>query len=233
MTTDTVIHIAFAEDHAMFRQAVISFLNTIGGVAVDIEVANGKQLLDKLEEASVLPDICVLDMSMPVMDGFTTLVHIRQRWPDMKILVLSGFKHEVYIVRMMMAGINGYVHKSCGIEEVKVALVAIHSEGYYYSDQANSTLFHLVKTNVIKLQQFNDEEIEFLKYCCTDLTFHQIAVKMNVTDRNVEGKRDKLCERLGVNNRVSLAMFAVHMGLVHIEPNFSGKDILQNKLIKR
>jgi len=220
------IRIGFADDHNLVRKGIISMLQKLGGVDIVIEAVNGSELVSKMESAHKLPDICILDISMPVMDGFTVLREIKRRWPSMKILVLTAFFSEIYIIRMMQAGANGYLLKECDIEEVKAALMSIYEDGYYYSDCANSTVFHLINTKAIKSQSFTENEIEVLKYCCSDLSYSQIAQKMNTTIRSVEGYRDRLFHKLNLNSRVGLALFAIRFGLVTLDMNYTGKTII-------
>ena len=163
---------------------------------------------------------------MPVMDGFTALMEIRKKWPKMKTLILTGFNSEQYVIRMMMAGANGYLLKKCSENEIHDAINSIHENGYYYSECANSTLFHLVKTKTIKMQQFTDSEMEFLKYCCSELTLAQIAQKMKTTQAGVEGYRDRLYGKLNLSSRVELALFAVRFGIVPLEINNSGNKVI-------
>ncbi|MGN6568035.1 MAG: response regulator transcription factor [Flavipsychrobacter sp.] len=220
------IRIGFADDHNLVRKGIISMLSKLGGVDIVIEAVNGRELISKMEAAQKLPDLCILDISMPVMDGFTVLHEIKRRWPFMKILILTAFFSEIYIIRMMLAGANGYLLKECDIEEVKAAVISIYEEGYYYSECANSTVFHLINTNAIKTQAFTENEIEVLKYCCSDLSYSQIAQQMNTTIRSVEGYRDRLFHKLNVNNRVALVLFAIQFGLVILDTNYTGKTVI-------
>jgi len=220
------IQVAFADDHVMVRKGIISLLNSVGGIDVIIEADNGQQLITEIEEAKKKPEICILDINMPDMDGFTLLCEIKRKWPDMKILILTASDSELYVIRTMQAGANGYLLKRSDIEIVKEALCSIHSEGYYYSDCANSTIFHLVNTKAIKLQSLTESEITVLKYCCSDLTYGQIAQKMHTTIRSVEGCRDRLFNKLNLNNRTGLALFAIRFGLVTLETNYSGKTAI-------
>jgi len=232
MVQDALIHVAFADDHNLMRTAVVSLLESTGRIVVDIEAENGKVLLDKLEQAVVRPEICIIDISMPVMDGYTALREIRKRWPDMKTLILTGFNSEQYVIGLMLAGANGYLLKKCSENEIHDAIAAIHMDGYYYSECANSTLFHLVKTKAIKIQQFTDAEIEFLKYCPSELTQAEIAQRMKTTQASVDGYRNRLFSKLNVNSRMALALFAVQFGLVSIEVNRSGNSILSQPKTK-
>ena len=232
MQQQPVIHVAYAEDHNLIRRAIVSLLESTGTIAIDIEVEDGQQLIDELARAAARPEICIIDIGMPIMDGFTALVEIRKRWPDMKTLILTGHNSEQYVIRMIMAGANGYLLKKCSENEIHEAIMSIHNTGFYYSDCANSTLFQLIKTKVIKPQQFTQIEMEFLKWCCSELTFEQIAQKMKTTLSSVLGCRNRLFNKLNVASRVELVLFAVRFGVVSIEVNKSANAIMGFTKIK-
>lgn len=218
MEQTTEVHIAYADDHKAVRKGIISFLNGLGGIIVDIEANNGKELIRQMEKANQLPDVCIIDINMPQMDGFETLVEIKKRWRSMKVLILTVHDTELYIIiRMIRSGANGYLLKSCDPEEIKKALFTIHTKGVYFSDVISSQFFHAVQNREIKLPNFTAKEIEVLKYCCTDLSYVKIAEKMRTTSRSVEGYRDSLFKKLKVNSRVSLALYAVQFGYVPLE----------------
>ncbi len=217
MRRPTEIHIAYADDHKAVRKGIISFLYGLGGIIVDIEANNGKELIRQMEKADRLPDVCILDINMPQMDGFEALVEIKKRWQYVKVLIVTVHDTELYIMRMIRSGANGYLLKSCDPEEIKKALFTIHNNGVYFSDVITSQFFYAVQNKEIKLPNFTAREIEVLKFCCTDLSYAKIAEKMRTTSRSVEGYRDSLFKKLKVNSRVSLALYAVQFGYVPLE----------------
>jgi DNA-binding NarL/FixJ family response regulator len=217
MESENIIHIAFADDHDTVRESLIYLLNDLGGISVDIEAGDGLELLEKLKAAERLPDICMIDIRMPNMDGYDVLIQIREQWPDMKVLVLTGFDEQPMIIKMIMAGANGYLLKSNKPQVIKEALQSIRATGYFYSEQAPSTIYHLVENKAIKPVHFSDAEIDFIKHSCIDLQYNQIAAKMNISIRKVEGLRDRVTEKLNVTTRVGIVMYAIQSGLVPVE----------------
>jgi DNA-binding NarL/FixJ family response regulator len=159
----------------------------------------------------------MLDISMPIMNGFDTLIEIRKRWPQMKVLIFTTFDTERYIIKMIRNGANGYLLKDCDPEEIKAALVSIDQKGVYHSDLVPSRFTNAIKQNLIQLPNLTEKEMVVAKYACTDLTYAEIAVKMKTTTRSVEGYRDSHFKKLRVNSRVSLALYAVQSGLVPLE----------------
>ena len=230
MTDELVIRVAYADDHKVVRKGIISFINKLGGILVDIEADNGRDLIKQIEQAREIPDICMLDINMPEMNGFDTIVELKKKWPDIKVLVLTVFDVEIYIIRMIMYGANGYLLKSCDPDEIKNAIFSIHNSGMYYSDIVTRQFFNSVINKEIKIPNLTGREIQVLNNCCSDLSYAQIAEKIGTTTRSVEGYRDSLFKKLNTNSRVSLSMFAVQFGLVPVEIYTSeDKQFLQKK----
>jgi len=224
------INIAYADDHKIVRKGIISFINELGGMKVCVEANNGKELIANIEKSTIIPDICILDISMPVMNGFDTIVELKKKWPELKVLVLTVFQTDIYIIRMIMYGANGYLLKSSDPEEIKKAIGIVYNNGAYFSDSTTRHFFNAVQNKQIKLPNLTAREIQVLNYCCGDLSYAQIAEKIGTTTRSVEGYRDSLFKKLKTNSRVSLALFAVQFGLVPLEINiFEDKNFLQKK----
>lgn len=215
MEAKDLIRIAFADDHVSVRQGISAFLEGMGNIKVDIQADNGRMLMELLERADRLPDICMIDINMPVMDGFKLLEEIKKQWPEMKILVFTVFNREPYVIRMIKAGANGYLVKSCNLEEINAALVSIKDNGYYYSTVASNRVFESSKK--VRLPNITKGESELLKYCCEEMTYAEIAQAIGTTPSSVEGYRDRLFNKLGVSSRIGLCQFAVANGYVPLE----------------
>ncbi|WP_118973942.1 response regulator transcription factor [Taibaiella koreensis] len=213
---DRKILVAFADDHTTVRKTVAAFLTGLGGIEVVVQAANGKELIDAIETLETKPDVAVLDINMPVMNGFETVQMLKERWENIKILVLTTFMDELYVCKMIRYGANGYLSKDCDPEEIKRALVAIKEQGMYYSDFFVEKMAVVVKDKK-KEPRITERELQFMKHCISDLTYFQIASLMKTTQKSVEGYRDSLFRKLGVNSRVGLAVFAIKSGLVTID----------------
>jgi two-component system invasion response regulator UvrY len=212
-----IVRVAYAEDHIAVRKGIISYIHDLGGVEVIIEADNGRELIEKIAGTSQMPDVCILDINMPAMNGFETIDVLRSKWPDMKTLILSTFVEELYVVRMIRAGVNGYLSKACDPLEIKEALISIHEKGNYYSDLFVEKIAVAIQDHKFKIPNFTERELCFLKHCCSDLTYTAIAQLMKSTPKSVEGYRDSLFKKLNVTSRVSLALFAVKAGIVPTE----------------
>ncbi len=211
------IRIAVVEDISILRKGVCRLLSSYPGFSIEIEAANGRELLDALRTGKQI-DICLLDINMPEMDGHATIQVLKQEWPEIKVLVLSIYNDDYNIIRMLRNGANGYILKTCTPDELHQALNAVHQLGFYHSELVNEHLLHLLQGKHTKtVNMLSDKDYEFLSYCCSELTYKEIAEIMKLSPRTVEGYRDTLCEKLGVKSRTGLVMYAMRIGVVPYE----------------
>jgi len=211
------ITLAYVEDHNSVREGIVLLLERTGQLKVEFETGDGRELIAQLSQAAKLPDVCIIDISMPLMDGFTLVDEIKARWKDMKILILTAFDEEYLIIKMIRKGANGYLLKGCSAETLRNAVYDIHESGYYYSEAANSKVFSMVHKKQVKFNDFTKRDLEFMKHCCSAMSYSDIARLMNTTERSVAGYRDKLFSKFGVNSRVSLVMLAMRIGVLGLD----------------
>ncbi len=211
-------NIALVDDHALLRDGLARLIKSLEHTVV-LEAANGKDFINMLDPET-LPELVLMDINMPVMDGYETTLWLKQKYPNIIVMALSMYDNETAIIRMMKCGAKGYVLKDSDPSELKEALESIFAKGFYYSDVVNTRMIDAISNienggNEIKqLVQMTDKELEFLKLVCTELTYKDIAEKMDVGHRTLENYRDSLFEKLGVKTRIGLAMFAVRNGVV-------------------
>ena len=210
----SIITVALADDYILLRKGIAELINKFEGVHVIIQANNGNDLLAQFSKTKNLPDITVLDYSMPEMNGYDTLVEIKKLFPKMKVLALSMYDSEYNIIKMLSAGSGGYLPKDCEPVDLETAIRSIYAHGVYYSKDVPKELFESAKDKI--LPNLTDREIEFLKLCCQSLTNKEIADKMGISPRTVDNYRDSLGIKLKVKNRVDLAMFAIRSGIVPI-----------------
>ncbi|RYD59391.1 MAG: response regulator transcription factor [Sphingobacteriales bacterium] len=210
----TSIKIALADDHTLFRKALAEMIGSMDSFEVLFDAADGGEMILRLRESTILPDICILDLGMPKMDGYDTLKYIRKNWPDIKVLVISIYKNEFTILKVFKAGANGYMTKDADPQELKKALLSIHYTGYFDNTH---TVCRSRDTDARSKLMITDGESEFLRLCCTDLTYQQIAEYMNVSIHTVEGYRDVMYQKLKVNSRIGLAIQALLKGIITVQ----------------
>ncbi len=208
---DHKINIAMADDHAMLRKSLAEMLNNTKEIHVSIDAGNGKELIEKLHAAAGLPDICVLDVNMPDMNGYDTAKEIKSLWPDMKILALSMYETEFNVIKMLRNGANGYMLKDADPAELRKAIVEIHHHGFYHSDLVTGRIINMIQSRSVK--ELDDKETQFLQLCCTELTYKEIAEKMFKSPRTIDGYRDDLFAKLNITSRTGLVLFAINTGI--------------------
>ena len=212
--------LSLADDHALLRNGLAQLIQSLGHTVL-FEVNNGKELTQKIN-AGELPDIVLMDINMPEMDGFQATQWLKQQYPDIKVLALSMYDNETAIIRMLKSGARGYILKDSEPGELKAALRALEEKGFYYSDLVSGKLMHAINKmedengNLKNLVPLNERETDFLTYACTELTYKEIAEKMFLSPRTIDGYRDALFEKLNVKTRVGLVMYAIKNGIVRI-----------------
>jgi two-component system, NarL family, invasion response regulator UvrY len=213
--------IALADDHTVMRNGLATLLKSLD-YAILFEADNGQDFINKINMGQV-PDVALLDINMPKMDGYDTAAWLKQNFPDVKVLALSMYNDEAAIIRMLKNGARGYVLKDSDISDVRLAIESVMIKGYYHSDLVTGKLIHSINhfdapahSSIKELLKLNDKEIEFLKWACTEMSYKEIAAKMFLSPRTVEGYRDALFEKLDVRTRVGLVLFAIKNNIVNI-----------------
>lgn len=208
--------IVIVDDHLLIAKAISSIIEQFRNYEVLYEAENGSNMVELFRVKKNVPDIVLLDISMPVMDGFETAAWIKQQHPAVKIMALTMQGDDESLIKMIKAGATGYLNKNVHPTELEKALDAMAQKGFYYPDWATSRVMHALandsNTDDHKIK-LTERETEFLKYSCTELTYKEIGEKMFCSARTVESYRDSLFEKLGVKTRVALALYAVKIGL--------------------
>ena len=207
-------NIVIVDDHLLIAKAISSVIEQFKAYTVLYEVENGKELVEKFKVKKNIPDIVLLDISMPVMDGFETATWLKHNNPAVKVVVLTMQGDDASLVKMIKAGAVSYLNKNVQPTELQKALDAVSEKGMYYPDWATSRILHALANNeeeyAIKL---TEREIEFLRYSCAEMTYSEIGEKMFCSGRTIESYRDSLFEKLHVKTRTALALYAVKIGL--------------------
>ena len=217
----TKFSVALVDDHILIRSGLANLIREFGDFDVIFEANNGRHFLDAIPRSGE-PDIVLLDINMPEMDGYETAAWIKDHHPDIKILALSMDDKDKAIIRMLRHGARGYILKDVEPAELRTALMEVLNKGYYYSDMVTSKLIYNVnheadpagydKTN----PKLSERETQFLKYACTEMTYKEIADAMFLSPRTIDGYRDSLFTRLAVRTRVGLAIYAIRNGLYQV-----------------
>jgi two-component system invasion response regulator UvrY len=215
----TPVKIGLVDDHVMIRDTLANVVRSFDEFSVSLVADNGKEFIEKLNPGNI-PEILILDLNMPEMNGHATTYWILKNHPEIKILMLTMYDVE-FLIHLIKAGVCGFLKKDAPPIELKNALQSIVTTGNYCSHTVTGRLFNLMKTlgsknSIWGAVILNENEISFLKLTATELTYKEMAQKMQISPRTVDNYRDALFLKLNVKSRVGLAMYAVKSGIVTI-----------------
>jgi DNA-binding NarL/FixJ family response regulator len=214
------IKLGIVDDHKIFRNGLKATLEDCGDFELVLEASNGKELIGLLTDKT--PDVILMDIKMPEMDGIQTATHVHQHFKDIKILALSMFNEDKYIVDMMKAGASGYLLKNAEPEEIIEAVSTVYNKGFYFNEHLSITLIKQLVGNdqpdniPNNRTDLNEREIEVLKLVCQECSNQEIADKIFLSVRTVEGYRARLFEKTGSKNLVGLVIYAIKRGIINV-----------------
>lgn len=209
--------VVIVDDHSLFAGSLEKLINTFPDFKVLYHAKNGQVLQQMISGENAVPDIILLDINMPVMDGFETAEWLGQNYPKIKTLALSMEDDEHTILKMLRKGVKGYLLKDIHPEILNEALQELVDRGYYHSDKVSETLLHsLNPDNHENNLDFKENELIFIKLACSEMTYKEIADVMNLSPKTIDGYRQDLFKRLNIKNRVGLVMFALKKNLMKL-----------------
>ncbi|MEI6583485.1 MAG: response regulator transcription factor [Chitinophagia bacterium] len=214
-------NIAVVDDHTLFRKGLISLINVFPNFEVILEASNGKDFIERLNPEQ-LPEIVLMDISMPEMDGYATCEWLKSHYPAIKVLALSTMDAETAIIKMIRSGAKGYIVKDADLSELKLAFSELLSIGFFYNELVSRKVIHsisrIVEDNdaVTALQKLSDNELTFLRLSCSEKTYQEIANEMFKSEKTIDGYRAELFKKLNVSSRVGMVMYAIKNGIVQL-----------------
>lgn len=206
--------VIIVDDHNLFGQSLKGLIQSFPDYEVLEVLRNGQELVDHLSSKKPLPDIVLLDVRMPVMNGFETMDWIKKNLPDLKVLALTMEEDEETIIKMIKAGCRGYLLKDIEPDEFLFALNCVNESGFYPNDES-SVASCSGETDNVK-DKLSQREVEFLNLACSELTYKQVADEMNLSPKTIDGYRENLFNKLRVRSRVGLVLYAVKNKMVHL-----------------
>jgi DNA-binding NarL/FixJ family response regulator len=219
------IKIALVEDQQLFRESLAALLERIPEFELLAVCENGRVFMDTLATLPVVPEVVLVDMDMPEMNGVQLTEALHKQRPDMKVVVLTVYNQERFMVKMVEAGASGYLLKNCGTEEVLNAIRQVHSAGYYFNEFFMNAMKNSAKYKTSAIRDFNhipveltEREKEVLLLICQELTNIEIGEKLFISARTVDGHRNNLLAKTGARNTAGLVVFAVTNNLLQILP---------------
>lgn len=214
--TDKKIKVFIVDDHDMFRQGVKTLLNTTNRIEVVGEAINGKDFLEKFTHHD--PDVILMDIAMPEIDGIEATALAREKNPDLKILALTMFGEEKYYYQMIQKGIKGFVLKSSGISELLKAIETVAEGNNYFSNELLVKLIQNVAiTNNSEHPLLTPREQEVLKWIALGYSNEEIAEKLHVSAATIRTHRTNLLHKTGCKNSASLVMWAIKNKIIDLD----------------
>jgi DNA-binding NarL/FixJ family response regulator len=201
--------VVVVDDHTLLSQAIGAMVNTFKKFTVLYTCKNGQELIEKFSLPEYIPDVVLMDINMPILNGIETTEWIRENYPEVNVMALSVEDEDYTILKMLKAGAVGYLLKDTEKIVLEKALIEIVENGFYHTKNVTNILMNSISGNEIKEIVFKERELVFMKLACTELTYKEIADKMCLSPKTIDGYRNTLFSKLNVKNRVGLVMYAV------------------------
>ncbi len=211
------VDIGIADDHQLFLKSLSILVESFDDFNISVEAINGEMLLQKLDKMADLPEIILLDVNMPVLDGPNTAAAISSKYPQIRLIALSMKDDDSSVIRMIKSGCCAYLLKDMHPDQLEKALEEVHRVGYYNADISNLRYRRLLqKSQEDEELQLTERERTFLQLACSDLTYKQIADQMHLAERTIDGYRENLFAKLNVQSRVGMVLEALRKNLVNL-----------------
>jgi len=214
--------VALVDDHRLLRNGLAQLINSLTGYRVLLEADNGKHLIEQLDPRDP-PQVVLLDLEMPEMNGYETAVWLRNHYPQTKVIALTMVNDERAVIKMLRNGAKGYLLKDTEIPELKKAMDAVVDKGIYINELLYNNIVLSMNSQYVpeenEQQQaidLTEREKEFLRWLCTDKSYKEIAASMYLSPRTIDGYRDILFEKIKAASRIGLVMFAIRTGIVKV-----------------
>jgi DNA-binding NarL/FixJ family response regulator len=202
------INIIIVDDHLLFSQSLSVLIRTFKDFNVMGTFSNGKDFINHFSTQTVWPELLLLDVNMPIMDGIETMKWIKTNNPELKVIALSVNNDEITILKMLTNGAKGYLLKDTEPNIFKEALLGVYEKGFYYTEMISGILINKIEHKNNK-DFLKERELEFIKLACTELTYKEIANEMCLSPKTIDGYRENLFLKLEVKTRIGLVLFAI------------------------
>ncbi len=212
------INVYIADDHTLFRKAMVNLLRTFSRVNEVKDAENGKELLELVKKEP--PQVVVVDLQMPIMDGVEASEILVRKFPDVKVIMLTMHDSEKYILHMVELGVHAFLLKNTEPEELERAIYTVHDKDFYHNDLVANVLRKSIREQLeARRPEFSrisltDREKEILHLICKEMTIREIALYLNISENTVRNHRVNLMEKIGTDNAIGLVRFAYESGLL-------------------
>ncbi|MEM6723856.1 MAG: response regulator transcription factor [Bacteroidota bacterium] len=218
------IKIGIADDESLFRKGMALLINDFEAVELIVEGEDGQDLLNKLSQLEILPDILLLDLKMPNLNGIETVKILSSEYPNIKTIILSTYFSKSFVVNMVELGVSAYLPKNSTPETVESTILNVMDKEFFYSNEVMTMIRESIMDKKRKAKpsffvQLTDREREILQMICEQYTNAEIGEKLFISSRTVEGHRNNLLQKLNCRNTAGLVAFAIQHQLVTIDPS--------------
>ncbi|MHA7055924.1 response regulator transcription factor [Aquimarina sp. M1] len=201
--------VVIVEDHILLSQALAGLVNGFSKFKILYLCKNGRELLTRLKDPKNIPDIVLMDINMPIMNGIETTIALKEEYPQVNVLALSVEEDEKTILKMLRAGAKGYLLKDTEKSILENALVEVQETGFYHTKDVTNLLLGSLNPKKENKVLLKEREMEFIKHACTEKTYKEIASDMCLSPKTIEGYRDSIFEKLHLKNRTGLVIYAI------------------------
>lgn len=201
--------VVIVEDHILLSQALSGLVDGFSKFNVLYHCKNGKEILTRFKDPKNIPDIVLMDINMPIMNGIETTAAIKEKYPEVNVLALSVEEDEKTVLKMLRAGAKGYLLKDTEKSILENALLEVQETGFYHTKSVTNLLLGSLHPKKDNTPVLKDREIEFIKHACTEKTYKEIASDMCLSPKTIEGYRDSIFEKLELKNRTGLVVYAI------------------------
>ncbi len=218
-TMNDTLKIAVVDDHGLYRKGLINLIQSLDSrFEVVGQASNGQEFIDLLSNL-LNPDLAIVDIDMPVMNGFETAEYLKANFPKINILVITMSDDEQSLVRMLRFGVKGFLSKDVDPEELRTAIKTVSKGDFHNQENLTTRMVHALQNEIIEHSPaiaFSPRELDFIRLCCTELTYKEIAEHLHISPKTIEGHRGTVFDRIGIKTRVGLVMYAIKHGIVKI-----------------
>jgi DNA-binding NarL/FixJ family response regulator len=216
------INIAIADDQKLFRKGMAALIGSFNEMVLVFEAENGRELLNQCESATTKPDVILLDLSMPELNGLETLKILKDEFPAIRVIILTIHEAESFIVATIHAGANGYLAKNAEPEEVEKAIREVFKNDFYFTmpmlEVMRKGLTKKTQTPTLESEnKLTARELEILQLICKQFNSSEIAEKLFLSNRTVEGHRNNLLLKTGCRNTAGLVLYALRQKLIDLD----------------
>lgn len=216
------IKITITDDDALIVSLLQTYLQSLEGIEVLFTAGSGDELLQKLADTPILPDVALLDLKMAGMDGIEATGKLKTRWPDIKVIVVSSHYQKSFMGFMLKTGVAAFLPKGISPVELVNIIRTVHRQGYYFKDDQLSALRSQIPTNTPRPaltdeEALSEREIDVLKLICQQKTAKEIGELLFITQRTAEGHKNNLFAKTGAKNIAGLVIYAIQHGIIHVD----------------